>query len=399
MLKIRIPRLDGQWFFTAFLIAFWGKDSVLTYGRAILLRIPYIKLVADYFIPALLLACLIPAIPFILRAVLPKDLLFLIGCSAVFLFHVILFPANSEYLLSLADEFFLILLPLYVIGLRMDAQRDLKALYVCSIINICAFCVYVLASSDETDIQQILYSGFMHRAYTLLPQLLIVLGSALKKWNVLNFSVSVLGVILLIACGNRGSILILSMFMIMGLLFLTCNKLKKAVFASAFSVGFVCICFYRQIETLLSVLIEKLGMSPRLLNYLSEGNFFHSESRMGISKLLLKMIGDRPFIGYGLTADHVMTGSYAHNFAIELWMSFGVIVGSVLLIIVACVVLRAWFYHKSDVLLSTLLCTGFFKLFISSSFLLEGLFFVLFGYCMSLNRKAGFASVQKGGNV
>jgi hypothetical protein len=399
MLKIRIPRLDGEWFFMAFLIAFWGKDTVLTYFRAVLLRIPYIRSVADYFIPTLLIACLIPAIPFILRAVSPKDLVFFIGCSTIFLFHALLFPDNGEYLLSLADEFFLILLPLYAIGLRMDTDRDLKALYICSMINVCAFCVYILTTSGETDMQQILYSGFMHRAYTLLPQLLIVLGYAFKKLNALNLSVSVLGVVLLIACGNRGSIVVLSVFVMLGLLFLIGDKLKKAIYAAAFSLGIVCICFYRRILALLNVLIAKLGMSPRLLNYLTEGDFFRSDSRTGISELMLRMISKRPLVGYGLTADHVITGSYAHNFAIELWMSFGVIVGSVLLLGVACVVLCAWLHHKNDILLTMLLCAGFFKLFISSSFLMEGLFFVMLGYCVSLNRKVSLSSGREGAVV
>lgn len=352
-----------------------------------MLRIPYIKLVANYYFPVLIAVCLALALPFILSYIKPKDIIFVLIITMVYFFQVVLYPSNREYLLSVSMDFFATVLPLYFIGLCIDERKHFNILYIASIVNVFAFILYISVLSNEAHSDQLLYSGFMHRAYTLLPQLLVIIGHAMKKPNVFNITTGVVGGIVLATCGNRGSVLLLFAFIIIGLLFLVERKVRKGVYA------FICISFafilffYQWIIEQLSALIANWGMSPRFLNYIISGGFFESKGRSVITQKLFEMIAENPLAGYGLAADHVATGSYAHNLVIELWTSFGVIIGTLLFIFTAFIITKAWTNNKNAIILSVLVCAGFFKLFISNSFLFEGMFFVLLGYCVSLIRK------------
>lgn len=396
MKEIRIPRFRSEQFFSLFLILFWGQDTVFNYIRAIILRIPYVNIGADYYFPIAIFVCFVLSLPYVVKAVSPKDLLFLLISAIFYFLQTLLFPENREYLMSIAVNFFTVVLPLYIVGLRMDSEKHFKILYISSLVNICAFSLYTLFSSDSNDSHQVLYSGFMSRAYILLPQLLVAIGYAFKKPNWINITIGIAGGVLLAMCGNRGSILLLVVFIMFCLFFFVGKKLRKSVYAVVSFVGVSIVLFYQWIVKALGALILVWGMSPRFLNYITSGGFFESEGRDSITQTLLDKISEKPIIGYGLAANHVITESYAHNFVLELWTDFGIIAGSVLIGVVSCIIIKAWMKNKKDVLLCTLLCVGFFKLFISSSFLFEGMFFALLGYCVTLNRKGKLLTDRKG---
>ena len=399
MFKIHIPKFTSEMFFVMFFIVFWGQDTLFAYIRAIFLRIPYIKMSADYFIPTLMFGCLILAIPYILQNVCMKDIIFLTGCCEVFFLHMILFPANSAYMLSISGNFIFMILPLYIVGLCLDWEKISKILYWSSVINICTFILYIFITDAEKNMIQNQYSGYIHRAYVLLPQLLIVVGHAFRNTNAWNVSLSVFGSMILLTCGNRGSLVILLVFLLVCLLFLLKKHFKKRVYISIAFIGVAIVCTYQWIIEQLGALILKWGLSPRVLNFLIAGGFFESNGRNETAELLWKMISENYLFGYGLTSDHVITGSYAHNILLEFWMAFGLFVGSILFIYVVYTVAKAWKNNKTDILLVVLICVGFLKLFVSSSFLLEGLFFAMLGYCVALNRRRNLSIRWKEGVV
>ncbi len=396
MLTIRIPRFRSEHFFSMFLVLFWGQDIIFSYIKGILLRIPYIKLTVDYYFPVLIVFCLAFSLPYILRSVLPKDIIFVLIVAMVYFSQVVLYPSNREYLLSVSVDVFTKILPLYFIGLCIDENKHFNILYIASVVNVFAFILYISVLSGEAHSDQLLYSGFMHRAYTLLPQLLVIIGYAIKKPNIFNITTGIVGSVVLVTCGNRGSVLLLFVFIVIGLFFLVERKVRKGVCAFMLIAGISVLLFYQWIIEQLSILISTLGMSPRFLNYIISGGFFESNGRNVITQKLLEMIGENPLVGYGLASDHIATGSYAHNFVIELWTSFGVVTGTLLFTVTAFVIIKAWTNNKNAIILCVLICVGFFKLFISSSFLFEGMFFVLLGYCVSLLRKDRQISNRKG---
>ena len=68
----------------------------------------------------------------------------------------------------------------------------------------------------------------------------------------------------------------------------------------------------------------------------------------------------------------------------------GFIIGTMILIIISVLLISAFVYsnkHEKAFLLVMIFGGGFFKLFLSSSYLLEFQFFMLMGYCLCLIRK------------
>lgn len=342
-------------------------------------------------------ACLFLSLPYLVKAIKRSDIVFLAIVAGIFMLHVFIYPSNSQNLLSICGSFFALVFPMYFIGLRFDVNEHLRLIYVMSIINIWAFAIYTFISGDSATVGQSGYASFMNRAYILLTQLLIVIGFLFTKFNALNITTSIIGFVFLLMCGNRGSVLILLLFILIYILLITDKKRRIALCAGMLAVSVAIVYYFQILVGALMGLFMHLGMSIRVFERLLEGTFLYSQGRDIIGDTLWSAIMKNPVFGYGLASDRVIAGSYAHNYAVELWVSFGLFIGSVILIATSYLIIRAWLVTKeksSKIFLLALICIGFLKLFISSSFLQEGMFFMLLGVCVTLLRQNKFNNIS-----
>ena len=391
-MKLRIPKLTAEHFFGFMLALYWGKDIIFSYLRAIILGIPLIKYTADYIMPILMLICFALAFKYIARNISWKDIVFAGSVAIVYLINILIYPENAE-LGTITGSFFLTVFPLYFVGLRLEVTKHFKLLYIMSIVNICAFAVYYLVfNGGSFEASSTANESFMGRAYVLLPQVLIVFMGILNKRSIYNVITGIMGTVLLLMCGNRGSVLLLLVFVATNLLFSTKKEKRALVYIGTFSlVGFITY-YYETLLTALILTFSKIGFSTRIFERLFDGTFLESDGRNLIIEKLATAIWENPILGYGLCSDRTITGSYAHNYAFELWTAFGVIMGSAIIIATIVIIIKAWKTSADKncrSFLLVLLCSGFLKLFLSSSFLYEGLFFLLLGYCVnqiSVNR-------------
>ena len=141
-MTIRIPKLTAEHFFKMFFILFWGQDILFSYIRGTFLRIPYIKYIANYIFPVLMVICLVLALPYIAKAITKRDIIFFAIVTGVFVLHIFIFPSNAQGLISIAGSFFALILPMYFIGLRFDVSSHMNIIYVMSIVNIWVFVIY-----------------------------------------------------------------------------------------------------------------------------------------------------------------------------------------------------------------------------------------------------------------
>ena len=401
MLTIRIPKFNAEHFFGMFLVLFWGQDILFSYIRAILILIPYIKYTAEYVIPALMFMCLLCALPYFIKVISYKDILFTLAVAIVFCLHILIYPEN-ESTMSIFGTFITAAFPLYFIGLRFDVSKHWRLLYILSIINIWFFIIYIFSNDNTATSGQAMLSSYMHRAYVLLPQLLVVIVELFKKANPLNVLTVIAGIVILMMCGNRGSVLLLFLFILFCILFISEKKRNIGIYAGIISVFAVAIYYFKSLSDVLMMLFSRFGMSSRVLARLSEGTFFTSSGRDIITKKLWTAILEKPILGYGLTSDRTFVESYAHNFAFELWMSFGLIAGTILLIVIAYIVVKSLVKTKektSKAFLFMLICIGLLKLFISSSFLEEGLFFMMLGACVAFLRQNRLGMSKERGRI
>jgi len=384
-------RINSEDFFKLLLIVFWGKGFWCSYLRAVFLRIPIVSMIADWIIPAVTVLCVLGAINYITKKVTARDILFILCAAVAYCINLLIYKETSEYLVEIAFDFWLMVLPLYFVGLCIK-EENLKLLYKISLLNLWLFFVYSALFGSLVLEEQALYSGAMGRAYRLLPQVLMLALFELEKPSKFGMLTLIMSSVYLFFCGTRGAVLCLFVFLA---LFVIVKKPLKNHPVLYLFMGFAMILlvlFYNEILMWLGWLAEQVGMSDRIIRKILSEELFTSDGRTYIRNAVRLGILERPVLGYGIAGDRALVSSYSHNLLLELLVSFGIPAGSVVFVCIVVIILNG--YKKAadrqikDLVLM-LFCSSFVKLLVSSSYLLEPLFFLLMGVCVKQMRNAG----------
>ena len=371
----------------------WIQTILLDYFRAIILRIPYINnftnaiMIAIYVLPILLSARMMG------RKIKPIDYAAYLIIVLLYYMDGILHGNKAEVLAQYRPLFLLHSLPLFFVGLNLNIEEIKDRLYWLSIISIYALAFYKMVLGGGVSLTQYTWSEDMASSYYMLPHLLFVILYTIKKPSVLNIITSVFGSMLTFSFGTRAPLLIIFIFVILYVMLFRNwkNPIRSRVILGGFAI--LLIAFFEQIIGLLQRITQSWGMSVRLYTYLLRGDFLQTNSRDNITNIVLQGIQNRPLTGYGFAGDRLFGVIYSHNIALELWASFGWIIGSIVLIWIVVTLIRGIYSGKSDfqkgfVLL--LVCASFVKLLISGTLLNEPYLYLLLGYCVQLirNRKS-----------
>ena len=139
-----------------------------------------------------------------------------------------------------------------------------------------------------------------------------------------------------------------------------------------------------------------VGLSTRIFeSFLDDQlmNYEKSSGRNEIHELLWSYISnDVGGIGYGFGSDRLFstTGTrYAHNLVYEVWMDFGLYIGSILLILFVFFIVKT--FHKaygsdSFNLFLILLISSVGHLMFSSSYLIDYQIYFFVGFCVNILR-------------
>ena len=133
-------------------------------------------------------------------------------------------------------------------------------------------------------------------------------------------------------------------------------------------------------------IMEQLGFSVRIFEKIIEGEITDSSGRDVIVNKLFSELNANPW-GLGLLGDRVVTGIYAHNFFIEIIVSYGYFVGSMIcMLLLICIVkaLRTYRHTNSSLFYMSMVCFGFLPLMTSHSFLTYPNFWLFVGYTISI---------------
>jgi hypothetical protein len=153
-------------------------------------------------------------------------------------------------------------------------------------------------------------------------------------------------------------------------------------------ISILCIIFfYDEIIRLFLMLIQKMGMSTRIIDMLISGDILESSGRNILQEQLMQAVSNNWF-GYGIAGDRAIVGAYAHNILIELWVSFGVIVGTALFIVpvfftVLLLIKKSRYNTAEDSFILVLISSCYVKLFLSGTYLTESFLFLLIGVLIS----------------
>lgn len=400
----------SEFFFRAFFILFWAKNTVFGYIVQVLRRLPIISGIVEpiytAIIPVILILVAIFSIPYLRRHIRLVDLVLYVVCLLFVLFTMIIYESNAVFIGEHWTRILIAAVPMYFIGISFDFKKIKKDLFFWSLLGVlCSFLyqLYFVSTGRQA------LEDNMGASYNVLPSILYLFYWAISYHKIRYWLISFVGLLLCFTFGTRGPLLICLIFVLGGILF----KLiwSKAVFTKIFvttvALLLSLLLFYGdnliKIIEWLSCLVENLGMSTRIFDLLLEGEIANSTGRDRLAEKVITAILNRPILGYGIMGDWVITGHiYVHNIFLEMWCQFGLILGTFILAVVIVLPLYVMFkylWKKDDFLFMFMLfCMVFVKLMLSGTYLTETYFFLLLGLSVRYfrrNRRGAVRSVEQ----
>jgi len=381
-------------------IMLWSQRILVQYARVIIIRLPIIGIMADTLISLMYIVLILFSLPAIVRRLRGVDYGFGIGVVAVYLLNYVAFPDNEGYLDRNMETFLLSTFPLYYIGVSMDYKKIYPWLYRVSMITIFLFSVYNLFISNALQESGAIEAGDMWASYNLLPHVAVVILQTLRKAKAMNIIASVVGIAMLMSLGTRGTIVCLAVVIAIYLIAFREYRYPALARIGIIAAAFLLLVFLDDIMRFLQEIVEKLGMSVRIFEKYFDGELLEDSGRSRIQDRLMELVRENPVKGYGLFADRSKLGSYAHHIVIELWVNFGVIVGTGLLAAILALLVKTSRRLKDAegevLLILPLFGAGLVKLFMSGSYLNETNFFLLLGLCVCVVRNHSIGSLNDG---
>ena len=131
----------------------------------------------------------------------------------------------------------------------------------------------------------------------------------------------------------------------------------------------------------------KVDLSTRVIDKFLAGDITNDSGRGDLQGALWNLLerDDNPF-GYGLFSSWNYIGTYPHNFLLDIFFSFGYILGGVILICFIILFLKALkkSRYEERAFLLVLFCSSFVKLLLSGTFVFEPYLFLLIGYSVTI---------------
>lgn len=238
------------------------------------------------------------------------------------------------------------------------------------------------------------YMGF---SYAILVFILFALYDGLFRRNKVALLFGVVGTVVNILGGTRGSILCIATFLLLFLLF--SKRYKIVLFALILGISFF-VC-YDKILTLFMELANTIGINSRIIDALSGLNMnsiAYTNGRTSITDVSVELIKSNP-LGYGFLGERAQlnnaiywfkTNGYAHNIFLELILQFGVVFGTVIIILMICKIIRFLMhfdYRKKNMALAIVFLCYCVNLFVSRSYTTTFEFWAFWGILSDLKRK------------
>lgn len=220
--------------------------------------------------------------------------------------------------------------------------------------------------------------------YILLLPLLISLEHIFLKFRWFDLLVAVVDLSIIILYGSRGPLLCVIAFMLFKI-YLP-NSLphsRKYLYALGTIILGLFLFFYADaLVVFLTSVLKRFGINSRTLQLTLSGRLSESASRNAIITYYMNETMQAPLIGYGLAGSWSLK-TYPHNVAVEVLHSYGIPLGSLILMASLLVVLSG-LSRKRRVKdqYSFIFAAELLSLFLSGSFIMSPLFFVGLASCL-----------------
>ena len=389
--KRKLTVLSVEDRFKILLVLVWTRTILTSYAYQTLLRIPLISQFADGIKIFIFIISTLLAISIILKRLKLVDIFLGIVVVLGYYINIDLFPRTAEYLINNIIAILCIAFPAYYIGASMFKEEYIDVLYKWSRICLYAIIVYFLVFGFKAEVGRSEAEN-MGVAYRILPHLVMVMLYAIKNRGKKDIILSIIGSVLLLACGTRGPVAGLVLFLAVYVVFFYQSRKKWYLVMFLSIIALIMLIDLRILIEPITLLLEHFGFSTRVVNALLSGEITNDNGRNEIALTMMNMLKENNYHAFGLAGDRNIVSwmAYSHNIILELWISFGLYFGTFVFVLVCYILIRAIVlanYNEKGFIIALIFGGGFFKLFFTSSFLLEYQFFFLIGYCVRIIRK------------
>ena len=381
----------NRYFMLSLLICVVWASKLLLYIRGVVNQIPVACNYTDELEFSLIILIIVLSLPALLARLTIADYSFYIGCLFVYGLNFLFFTDNFDPLCENAFTCLCLVFPCYFIGRIIEPEKFFTVFVwlagICIVMDLFYFIIYVQNMKSLKDAQSILSFDNMYSAYQLLPHVLIMAWSAMRKFNPITLVLTVVGLLLLLSFGSRGPLACAGLFLIVYFLFFMRFRYSKYVKTGIVGLGILTLFFQKGIAIFLKTVFEEMNLSTRIIDRILGGGLTHDTGRSWLTDKLYAILdknGD--FFGCGLFGSQRYGIVYSHSFVCDVHVSFGYCVGTFLLIAFMLVLVAGFWTCKNKMDMAFILllfCAGVAKLFLSSTFLFEPLFFMLIGFCVA----------------
>lgn len=306
------------------------------------------------------------------------------------------FPRTATYSEANAAHFIWECLPMFLVGLTIDRKTSpvifVGISYFALFLQILTIGVLGLDSAAEGSE----HIDSMVRAYNFLPFACLIVWYSIENGGLFNIIMSLISIFLLFSMGARGPIVCFVSFVVIYLVFfkeLKHAKYIKPLLIVSFLVFFQ---FSKELASFLATISSFFGLSTRVFTSIQEETLVNYQESSGRDNLYYDAIDyisrNDVYFGEGLYSDRYITGTdqYVHNLEIELLCDFGWIGGSILILLLALFVARAFNRVKGTqgaIFLLVFFCTAIIGAQFSGSFLTTSVIWFFWGMCATMQRE------------
>lgn len=251
-------------------------------------------------------------------------LFFLIIWGYLYSPHV--YPHTAIDIMLRAPEFILRVLPFFIIGASINLVKQSNTLLHIGRIGV-LLTLFLTLANQVFGLSLSFYEGDenMGLAYNFLPPLILVVWNELRHHNVVDFSISAVGLVLLLGFGSRGPVLSLVVFAALSL-FIKMKSRSSRIILLLMAVAFY--FFLTPIISFFGDILSVLGMSDRVVTEMADLQNISTTGRDKLFELVVNQIESNGMYGDGLYSDRsFLEGfnyAYAHNIFLEMAFDFGV---------------------------------------------------------------------------
>ena len=328
-----------------FFVAIAWAYPLLLYVKAVVLRMPFGDVLGDLVLPITYLILFAMAGNYITKCFQPIDFLFAIFLISIYLVQFLMFPENEEILSEYFIPLIWSLIPMYFIGTATDINQVYKPMYVMSILCVLLQAVNTLyfEASERMAMTIDEINEQMNTSYRIMPYVIFCFWGWLRKFDLIGFISSIIGLLILLSFGSRGPVACTLLFVVLYVFFYKTFKGKWFVLALLGLLVALSFVYLEQFFILMQGLLSQFGLSTRVIDMvMSEEVSTHLSGRDDVADVLMIKLRNAPFFGYGIGGTWKLVGMYAHNLFLDIFISFGKVPGGLMLLALLFFYFRGW---------------------------------------------------------